>query len=96
MRARSQGGIHYTDCSYHSNGLSNKMGNLLAIRDINHKYIVVGGMEVMGPRPLHTRYLTRYSDEQRCRHDVRPGLSNPSTTYGCNSQTWVQQFEGDV
>ena len=32
----------YTDCSYHSNSLSNKMGNsLLAVRDINHKYIVV-------------------------------------------------------
>ncbi len=38
------GGIRYTDCSYHSNSLSNKMGNsLLAVRDINHKYIVVGG-----------------------------------------------------
>ena len=32
----------YTDCSYHSNSLSNKMDNsLLAVRDINHKYIVV-------------------------------------------------------
>ena len=34
----------YTDCSYHSNSLSNKMDNsLLAVRDINHKYIVVEG-----------------------------------------------------
>ena len=34
--------IRYTNCSYHSNSLSNKMGNsLLAVRDINHKYIVV-------------------------------------------------------
>ncbi len=41
-----QGGIRYTDCSLHSNSLSNKMGNsLLAVRDINHKYIVVGGKE---------------------------------------------------
>ena len=41
-----QGGIRYTDCSHHSNSLSNKMGNsLLAVRAINHKYIVVGGME---------------------------------------------------
>jgi len=38
-----QGGIRYTDCFYHSNSLSNKMGNsLLAVRVINHKYIVVG------------------------------------------------------
>ena len=40
-----QGGFRYTDCSYHSNSLSNKMDNsLLAVRDINHKYIVVGGV----------------------------------------------------
>ena len=60
-----QGGIRYTDCSYHSNSLSNKMGNsLLAVRDINHKYIVVGGIvaiteivsleEDMGIRNLKT------------------------------------------
>ena len=37
------GGIRYTDCSYHSNSLNNKMCNsLLTVRDINHKYIVVG------------------------------------------------------
>ena len=41
-----QGGIRYTDCSLHSNSLSNKMGNsLLAVREINHKYIVVGGIK---------------------------------------------------
>ena len=39
-----QGGFRYTDCSYHSNSLSNKMDNsLLAVRDTNHKSIVVGG-----------------------------------------------------
>ena len=37
-----QRGARYTDCSYHSNSLSNKRGNsLLAVRGINHKYIVV-------------------------------------------------------
>ena len=40
-----QRGARYTDCSYHSNSLSNKMGNsLLAVRGINHKYIVVEGI----------------------------------------------------
>ena len=44
-----QGGIRYTDCSCHSNSLSNKMGNfLLAVRDANHKYIVVGDNVVIG------------------------------------------------
>ena len=39
-----QGGFRYTDCPYHSNSLSNKMDNsLLAVRDTNHKSIVVGG-----------------------------------------------------
>lgn len=42
--AKSKKENRYTDCSYHSNSLSNKMGNsLLAVREINHKYIVVGG-----------------------------------------------------
>lgn len=58
--------------------------------------ILKGDMAVIGPRPLPTRYLTRYNDFQRRRHEVRPGLSNPSTANGRNSQTWDQQFEGDV
>ena len=58
--------------------------------------ILKGDMAVIGPRPLPTRYLKRYNDEQRRRHEVRPGLSNPSTTHGRNIQTWEQQFEGDV
>src|SRR5699024_6120647 len=44
----AQGGFCYTDCSYHSNSLSNKMDNsLLAVRDINHKYSVVGGFFIL-------------------------------------------------
>ena len=43
---KAQGVSRYTDCSYHSNSLSNKMDNsLLAVRGINHKYIVVGVRE---------------------------------------------------
>ena len=58
--------------------------------------ILKGDMAIIGPRPLPTRYLDRYTPEQRRRHEVRPGLSNPSTTNGRNSQTWEQQFAGDV
>ena len=58
--------------------------------------ILKGDMAVIGPRPLPTRYLKRYNETQRRRHEVRPGLSNPSTTNGRNSQSWEQQFEGDV
>ena len=58
--------------------------------------IFKGDMSIIGPRPLPSRYLSRYTEEQRRRHEVRPGLSNPSTINGRNSQTWEQQFAGDV
>ncbi len=58
--------------------------------------IIKGDMSIIGPRPLPTRYLTRYTKEQLRRHEVRPGLSNPSTANGRNAQTWEHQFEGDV
>jgi lipopolysaccharide/colanic/teichoic acid biosynthesis glycosyltransferase len=58
--------------------------------------ILKGGMAIIGPRPLPSRYLNRYTPEQLRRHEVRPGLSNPSTAHGRNNQTWEQQFEGDV
>lgn len=58
--------------------------------------IIKGDMSIIGPRPLPTRYLKRYTAEQLRRHEVRPGLSNPSTANGRNSQTWEQQFAGDI
>ena len=58
--------------------------------------IIKGEMAIIGPRPLPTRYLSRYNDRQRRRHEVRPGLSNPSTANGRNNQSWDAQFEGDV
>lgn len=58
--------------------------------------ILKGEMSIIGPRPLPSRYLPRYNSEQKRRHEVRPGLSNPATTNGRNSQTWEEQFEGDV
>lgn len=58
--------------------------------------IIKGDMAIIGPRPLPARYLPRYTKAQRRRHEVRPGLSNPSTVNGRNNQTWEQQFEGDV
>ena len=58
--------------------------------------IIKGDMAIIGPRPLPTRYLNRYTEKQKRRHEVRPGLSNPSTVNGRNCQTWEQQFEGDI
>lgn len=58
--------------------------------------IIKGDMSIIGPRPLPTRYLERYTEAQKHRHDVRPGLSSPSTTSGRNLQSWEHQFEGDI
>lgn len=77
-----------------------KLGNFIRKTSIDELpsllNIIKGDMAIIGPRPLPTRYLKRYTAEQLRRHEVRPGLSNPSTTNGRNTQTWEQQFAGDV
>ncbi len=58
--------------------------------------ILVGHMSIVGPRPLLVEYLPRYSEEQRRRHDVRPGLTGYAQAYGRNAITWQEKFEKDV
>lgn len=58
--------------------------------------ILVGDMSIVGPRPLLVAYLPRYSQEQRRRHEVRPGLTGYAQAYGRNSLTWEEKFEKDV
>ena len=58
--------------------------------------ILIGDMSVIGPRPLLVRYLPRYNEEQRHRHDVRPGLTGYAQAHGRNALTWEERFKMDV
>jgi lipopolysaccharide/colanic/teichoic acid biosynthesis glycosyltransferase len=77
-----------------------KFGKFIRITSIDELPSIInvlnGDMSLIGPRPLPIRYLNRFTDIQKKRHDVRPGLSSLSTAYGRNSQTWEEQFEGDL
>lgn len=58
--------------------------------------ILKGDMSLVGPRPLLVSYLDRYSEFQRHRHDVRPGLTGYSQVNGRNAVSWEEKFEMDV
>lgn len=58
--------------------------------------ILKGDMSLVGPRPLLVRYLPRYNEFQRHRHDVRPGLTGLAQINGRNAITWEKKFEYDV
>ena len=58
--------------------------------------ILRGDMSIVGPRPLLVKYLPLYNEEQRHRHDVRPGLTGLSQASGDVDMTWEWQFALDV
>jgi lipopolysaccharide/colanic/teichoic acid biosynthesis glycosyltransferase len=58
--------------------------------------VLRGDMSLVGPRPLHVRYLDRYSPEQARRHDVRPGITGWAQINGRNALTWEEKFRLDV
>lgn len=58
--------------------------------------VIKGDMSLVGPRPLLVEYLPWYSDRQKCRHAVRPGITGWAQVNGRNALSWEHKFELDV
>ncbi|EGK8036737.1 undecaprenyl phosphate N,N'-diacetylbacillosamine 1-phosphate transferase [Campylobacter lari] len=58
--------------------------------------VLKGDMSFIGPRPLLVEYLPLYNQEQKKRHDVRPGVTGWAQINGRNAISWEQKFKYDV
>lgn len=58
--------------------------------------VLVGDMALIGPRPLLPRYLPWYTEEEKHRHDVRPGITGYAQCHGRNAVTWDEKLAMDV
>ncbi len=58
--------------------------------------IAKGDMAILGPRPLLVEYLPYYTEREKHRHDVRPGLSGLAQVHGRNALSWEEKFNWDL
>ena len=77
-----------------------KYGNFIrhtSLDELPELFNILGGdMAVIGPRPLLVEYLPYYTETERHRHDVRPGLSGLAQINGRNAVTWEEKFSWDL
>lgn len=78
----------------------NKYGKLLRSTSLDELpelfNILIGQMSIVGPRPLLVEYLPYYTEEERRRHDVRPGLTGLAQVNGRNFVCWDDRLAYDV
>ena len=59
--------------------------------------VLKGEMSLVGPRPLPRKYLERFSERQRIRHTVLPGITGlTAISYRGNERSWDEKFEDDI
>lgn len=78
----------------------NRYGRLLRATSLDELpslvNIVTGDLAIVGPRPLAMIYLPYYTEEERRRHDVRPGLTGLAQVNGRNNLSWEEKFSYDL
>lgn len=78
----------------------NKYGRILRSTSLDELpeliNILIGDMSIVGPRPLVPQYLPYYTEEEKHRHDVRPGLTGLAQVSGRNFVNWDERFAYDV
>jgi len=76
--------------------LAGKIVRKLSLDELPQLLNVIGGqMSLIGPRPLLEEYLPLYNDDQKKRHDVKPGITGWAQVNGRNTLTWKEKFAYD-